>query len=111
MTSYHKSGIRSQSSTYLLRAHEYTDYGSHATGALHQYYHSLRPTSTMRDIEKKWISYEYEFSGIVDDLSTMLGDAVFPFNKFARRRAALRASSLYLPGVIKAMTTLKKSAE
>ncbi|CAF2142093.1 unnamed protein product [Rotaria magnacalcarata] len=97
--------IRSQLSTYLSRAHEYTDYGSHAMDALRQYYHSLKPTSTMQEIEKKWISYEYEFSGLVDDLSAVLGDVVFPFNKFTRRRAALRDSSLYLPGVIKAMTT------
>ncbi|CAF4264901.1 unnamed protein product, partial [Rotaria magnacalcarata] len=82
--------IRSQLSTYLSRAHEYTDYGSHAMDALRQYYHSLKPTSTMQEIEKKWISYEYEFSGLVDDLSAVLGDVVFPFNKFTRRRAALR---------------------
>ncbi|CAF3456667.1 unnamed protein product [Rotaria socialis] len=97
--------IRSQLSTYLSQAHEYTDYGSRAMDALRQYYHSLKPTSMMQEIEKKWISYEYEFSGLVDDLSAVLGDIVFPFNKFTRRRAALRGSSLYLPGVIKAMTT------
>jgi uncharacterized protein YegL len=59
----------------------------------------------MQDAEKNWIGDEYHFSGLIDDLSLTLGDVVFPLNKFTRRRAALRGSSLYLPGLIKAMTT------
>ena len=56
-------------------------------------------------MEKKWISDEYRLTDLIDDLSSVLGDFVFPLNKFTRRRAALRGSSLYLPGLIKAMTT------
>ncbi|CAF4820506.1 unnamed protein product, partial [Rotaria sp. Silwood1] len=97
--------IRSQLTSYLSRSSEYTDYASHAVDLLRQYYHTLKVTSTMQDIEKKWIGDEYHFSGLIDDLSTVLGDLVFPLNKFTRRRAALRGSSLYLPGLIKAMTT------
>ncbi|CAF4982453.1 unnamed protein product [Rotaria sp. Silwood1] len=37
--------------------------------------------------------------------SKTISDIIFPFNKFTRRRAALRGSSLYLPGVIKALTS------
>jgi hypothetical protein len=91
--------------TYLSNSSEYTDYASHAIDQLRQYYQSIKLTSTMQQIEKKWISDEYGFSGLIDDLSTVLGDVVFPLNKFTRRRAALRGSSLYLPGLIKAMTT------
>ena len=73
--------------------------------SLRQYYHAVKPTPMIQEIEKKWISNEFEFAGLVDDLSVVLGDIVFPFNKFTRRRAALHGSSLYLPGVIKAITT------
>lgn len=90
---------------YLSRSNEYTDYASHAVDKLREYYHSLKPTSTMQIMEKKWISDEYRLTEIIDDLSSVLGDIVFPLNKFTRRRAALRGSSLYLPGLIKAMTT------
>ncbi len=59
----------------------------------------------MRDMEKNWIGDEYIFSSLIDDLILVLGDVVFPLNKFTRRRAAFRGSSLYLSGLIKAMTT------
>lgn len=59
----------------------------------------------MQEMEKNWVADEYRFSDVIDDLSTTFGDVVFPLNKFTRRRAALRGSSLYLPGLIKAMTT------
>ncbi|CAF2180053.1 unnamed protein product [Rotaria magnacalcarata] len=36
---------------------------------------------------------------------SVFSDVVFPFNKFTRRRAALRGSSLYLSDLIKAMTS------
>ena len=48
----------------------------------------------MQDMEKNWIGDEYRFTGLIDDLSTVFGDVVFPLNKFTRRRAALRGSSL-----------------
>ncbi|UJR07196.1 hypothetical protein I4U23_011484 [Adineta vaga] len=97
--------IRTQLLSYLSRPNEYTDYATNTVDQLRQYYHSMKTTLTMQEIEKKWIADEYRFSGLVDDLSTVLGDLVFPLNKFTRRRAALRGSSLYLPGLIKAMTT------
>ena len=59
----------------------------------------------MQEMEKNWFADEYRFSDVIDDLSTAFADVVFPLNKFTRRRAALRGSSLYLPGLIKAMTT------
>ena len=48
--------------------------------------------------------HENRFIEVIDDLSTAFGDVIFPLSKFTRRRAALRGSSLYLPGLIKAMT-------
>ena len=59
----------------------------------------------MQEMEKNWIGDEYRLTNLIDDLSMAFGDVVFPMNKFTRRRAALRGSSLYLPGLIKAMTT------
>lgn len=97
--------IRSQLINYLSRSNEYTDYASNAVEKLRDYYHLLKITSTMQIMEKNWISDEYRLTEFIDDLSSVLGDLVFPLNKFTRRRAALRGSSLYLPGLIKAMTT------
>lgn len=81
---------------------------SHAIDELRKYYQALKSDSAMQKMqkmEKIWIETESKFASLIDDVSNVLGDVVFPFNKFTRRRAALRGSSLYLPGVIKAMTT------
>ncbi|CAF4918941.1 unnamed protein product [Rotaria sp. Silwood1] len=94
-----------QLTNYLSSTTEYTDYSSKALNKLREYYHSLKVSSVMQDVEKTWISEEYRLSGVVEDVSTVLGDLILPFNKFTRRRAALRGSSLYLPGLIKAMTS------
>ncbi|CAF3836916.1 unnamed protein product [Rotaria sp. Silwood1] len=96
---------QSQLTNYLSSTTEYTDYSSKALNKLREYYHSLKVSSVMQDVEKTWISEEYRLSGVVEDVSTVLGDLILPFNKFTRRRAALRGSSLYLPGLIKAMTS------
>ncbi|CAF1312641.1 unnamed protein product, partial [Rotaria sordida] len=96
---------QSQLTNYLSLTTEYTDYSSKALNKLREYYHTLKVSTIMQDIEKNWISEEYRLSGVVEDVSTVLGDLVLPFNKFTRRRAALRGSSLYLPGLIKAMTS------
>ncbi|CAF4364696.1 unnamed protein product, partial [Rotaria sp. Silwood2] len=96
---------QSQLTSYLSSTTEYTDYSSKALNKLREYYHTLKVSAMMQDIEKNWISAEYRLSGAVEDVSTVLGDLVLPFNKFTRRRAALRGSSLYLPGLIKAMTS------
>ncbi|CAF4310596.1 unnamed protein product, partial [Rotaria sp. Silwood2] len=97
--------VKSQLMNYLSRSDEYTNYASKAIDELRQYYHKLEITSKMQDIEKNWIADEFAFSSLIDDLTVAFGDVVFPYNKFTRRRAALRGSSLYLPGLIKAMTT------
>ncbi|CAF3878211.1 unnamed protein product [Rotaria sp. Silwood1] len=97
--------LKSQLMNYLSRSDEYTNYASKAIDELRQYYHKLEITSKMQDIEKNWIADEFAFSSLIDDLTVAFGDVVFPYNKFTRRRAALRGSSLYLPGLIKAMTT------
>ncbi|CAF4676451.1 unnamed protein product, partial [Rotaria sp. Silwood2] len=97
--------VKSQLMNYLSRSDEYTNYASKAIDEIRQYYHKLEITSKMQDIEKNWIADEFAFSSLIDDLTVAFGDVVFPYNKFTRRRAALRGSSLYLPGLIKAMTT------
>ena len=89
----------------MLRSDEYTDYASQAADKLRQHYQKLEVTAQMQEMEKSWIGEEYRFADLIDDLSVAFGDVVFPLNKFTRRRAALRGSSLYLPGLIKAMTT------
>ena len=97
--------MQSHLASYLSRSTEYTDYASQAVENLRQYYQSFQQKSSIQEFEKVWVATESNFSGLIDDLSNVLGDIVFPYNKYTRRRAALRGSSLYLPGVIKAMTS------
>ena len=89
----------------MLRSDGYTDYASQAVDKLRQHYQKLEVNAQMQEMEKNWIGEEYRFADLIDDLSVAFGDVVFQLNKFTRRRAALRGSSLYLPGLIKAMTT------
>ncbi|CAF0973759.1 unnamed protein product [Adineta steineri] len=97
--------LQSELSGYLTSTTDFTNCASSAIEKLRQYYQSLKPSAAIREAEKTWLSDENRFSALIDDISTVLGDVVFPFNKFTRRRAALRGSSLYMPGVIKAMTS------
>ncbi|CAF2481296.1 unnamed protein product [Rotaria sp. Silwood2] len=84
---------------------DYTDCTSHAVDKLRQYYQSMKTKPPILDAEKAWLSDEQRFSALIDDVSVVLGELVFPFNRFTRRRGALRGSSLYMPGIIKAMTS------
>lgn len=97
--------MQSHLASYLSCSTEYTDYASQAVENLRQYYQSFQQKPSIQEFEKTWVATESNFSGLIDDLSNVLGDIVFPYNKYTRRRAALRGSSLYLPGVIKAMTS------
>ncbi|CAF3997088.1 unnamed protein product [Rotaria magnacalcarata] len=74
---------------YLSQSNSYTNV-SLAVGELRKYYQKLKEARLLNSI---------------DDLMSVFSDVVFPFNKFTRRRAALRGSSLYLSDLIKAMTS------
>eukprot|EP00467_Chlorarachnion_reptans_P010801 CAMPEP_0114502740 /NCGR_PEP_ID=MMETSP0109-20121206/9264_1 /TAXON_ID=29199 /ORGANISM="Chlorarachnion reptans, Strain CCCM449" /LENGTH=7408 /DNA_ID=CAMNT_0001680699 /DNA_START=96 /DNA_END=22323 /DNA_ORIENTATION=+ len=58
-----------------------------------------------RSAEELWGNIEKELADTVDDLVNVFQDVVFPNNKYTRRQASLRGSSLYLPGLIKAVIT------
>ncbi|CAF1183152.1 unnamed protein product, partial [Rotaria sordida] len=90
---------------YLSSTTEFTNCASSAISELRKYYQTLNTETAIIETEKAWLNEEHRFSALIDDVSTVLGDVVFPFNKFTRRRAALHGSSLYMPGVIKAMTS------
>lgn len=52
-----------------------------------------------------WIEAEQKLLKEVEKLSSVFEDFVFPVNKFSKRKAHVRGSSLYLPGLIKAVIT------
>ncbi|CAF1361600.1 unnamed protein product [Adineta steineri] len=93
---------------YLSRNNSYTNL-SIAIGDLRRYYQELTTNNDMQiyttKAEELWYAEETRLSNIIDDLMSAFSDVVFPYNKYTRRRAALRGSSLYLPGLIKAMTS------
>ncbi|CAF3213457.1 unnamed protein product [Rotaria socialis] len=97
--------IHAEFTTYVTRNIDYTDYSSHAIGKLRQYYESLKISPSILDAEKTWLNDENRFSALIDVVSTVFGELIFRFNRFTRRREALRGSSLYMPGVIKALAT------
>ncbi|CAF2124846.1 unnamed protein product [Rotaria magnacalcarata] len=90
-------------SDYLSPTRVYTNYSA-ITEELRQFYQTFTIDPTRND-EQIWDADEQRLMGLIDELTTVFSDVVFPINKLTRRRAALRGSSLYLPGLIKAMTT------
>ncbi|CAF0828747.1 unnamed protein product [Didymodactylos carnosus] len=52
-----------------------------------------------------WNNEEHNRSSLIEELAFVLGEMIFPLNKFTRRRAALRGSSVDMPGLIKAINT------
>ncbi len=62
------------------------------------------PASCMK-AASRWNDALVCVEGIVGELTDVLTDVVFPNNKYTRRRADLRGSQLYLPGLIKAVIT------
>ncbi|CAF3438283.1 unnamed protein product, partial [Rotaria sp. Silwood2] len=89
---------------YLLSGNTNTNSLTEITKSLREFYQKF-PIDHARNDEQSWDADERRLTGLIDELTTVLGDVVFPINKFTRRRAALRGSSLYLPGLIKAMTS------
>ncbi|CAF1153394.1 unnamed protein product [Didymodactylos carnosus] len=93
---------------YLSRNNSYTNL-SLAVRELRKYYQELSTTSDIQThitrAEELWHTEETRLSNSINDLMSVFSDVVFPFNKFTHRRAALRGSSLYLPGLIKAITS------
>ena len=55
--------------------------------------------------EGEWRSLLSNSHELVEDMSIVLDECVFPNNKFTRRRPELRGGSLYLPGLIRALIT------
>ncbi|CAF3120536.1 unnamed protein product [Rotaria sp. Silwood2] len=99
------SQVNKNLTEYLSRETDYTDCVSHAINTLRLYYQSLKTKLKILDAEKTWFDNEHRFSALIDDVSIVFDELVFPFNRFTRRRGALRGSSLYMPGVIKAITS------
>jgi len=54
---------------------------------------------------QSWIETEYRLKGLIQELTTVFEEVVFPINKYTRKKAHFRGSSLYLPGLIRAVIT------
>jgi uncharacterized protein YegL len=68
---------------------------------------SLHP-STLEYVNRAdliWATAETQLSSEITRLAQVLEDCVFPFNKYTRRKGDLRGSTLYIPGLIKAIAT------
>ena len=68
---------------------------------------SMRRSSpeVLKDATRAWNVATQAASAVVTDLTDVFENAVFPCNKFTRRRADVNGSQLYLPGLIKAVCT------
>lgn len=76
---------------------------------LRQYMEELQSNKTLEtvilDAEDQWSSAQSQVADDVNQLSSVLEDYVLPQNKFTRRRADYKGSTLDLPGLIKAVST------
>jgi hypothetical protein len=97
--------VKRQLNDYLSQSTDRTNYVE-AVDKLRVYYRSylnrIQP-EIIQNAMNWWNNEEHYRLAIIDELTLLLGDIVFPCNYFTRRRAALRGSSLYIPGLIKAM--------
>jgi hypothetical protein len=67
------------------------------------YNSALQHPKALQDASKAWNDAENKVAGLVDDLVNVFQDEIFPFNKFTRRKAALKGATLHLPGLIRAV--------
>jgi hypothetical protein len=72
-------------------------------------YKTLTQKSTFVEIltraEQQWKKAEVRLSSQIEELSGVFEEYVFPHNKYTRRKADLKGSTIYLPGLIKAVIT------
>ncbi|CAF1506682.1 unnamed protein product, partial [Rotaria sordida] len=99
--------VKHQLNDYLSQSADHTDYFQ-AINKLRDYYRSY--TGRVRSEHKQkainwWNDEEHLRSNLIDELTLVLDEVIFPLNKYTRRQAAIRGSSLYMPGLIKAMTS------
>lgn len=55
------------------------------------------------EAQRSWSEAKHKVHGVIERLVTVFEESVFPVNKYTRRKAHFRGSSLYLPGLIKAV--------
>eukprot|EP00475_Leptophrys_vorax_P039493 TRINITY_DN7141_c0_g1_i1.p1 TRINITY_DN7141_c0_g1~~TRINITY_DN7141_c0_g1_i1.p1 ORF type:complete len:476 (-),score=133.21 TRINITY_DN7141_c0_g1_i1:2214-3641(-) len=60
---------------------------------------------SLREALRVWTEAESSSQQQVTDLAMVLEETLFPYNKFSRKKASVKGSSLYLPGLIKAIST------
>eukprot|EP00743_Colponemidia_sp_Colp-15_P013099 GILK01015097.1.p1 GENE.GILK01015097.1~~GILK01015097.1.p1 ORF type:complete len:1309 (+),score=173.68 GILK01015097.1:591-3929(+) len=86
-------------------------FDSNVLKAVNKYYQDLLQTRAfdvpekIYEADKSWAAAELTLSRTVDELSAVFEDLVFPNNKYTRKRADFKGTSLYLPGLIKAVIT------
>jgi Mg-chelatase subunit ChlD len=60
-------------------------------------------TSLRNSMQDYWDKTVKELSAPIEEYVTVLEEVVLPFNKYTRKRCALKGSSLHLPGLVKAV--------
>ncbi len=77
--------------------------------SLQDYYNQLEKNNSFsNDIEtclKSWTTAESNLNKEISDYEEVLEEAILPNNKFTMRKADSKGSSLYLPGLIKAIAS------
>jgi len=68
-------------------------------------YADLSQDSMLKDSDAKWSDFELKLRPLINDLTQVLEDYVFPNNKFTRRKADIRGPTINLPGLLKAINT------
>jgi len=76
---------------------------------LNQKYSKLLTNPSKKDqlikAQTCWIEAKQKVYGVIEKLITVFEESIFPINKYTRRKAHFKGSSLYLPGLIKAVIT------
>lgn len=80
-----------------------------ALESLDKYYLKLSASVSLRErvaqAQRIWHQASEKLSGETQSLISVFEDHVFPVNKWTKRKAHFRGSSLHLPGLIKAVIT------
>jgi len=68
-------------------------------------YADLSQEPKIKESDALWSGFEIQMKPLINEMTQVLEDHVFPNNKFTRRKADVRGSCIYLPGLLKAITT------
>jgi hypothetical protein len=88
---------RTTESIQIVISNLSVEYNKHAT--------EVKFRDKLHEAQTKWAEASVALHGAIERMVSVFEESIFPINKFTRKKAHFRGSSLHLPGLIKAVMT------